>query len=130
MLEESLSKFSCVAIRIDKEHPLDDLVRRIKEEIRLPKFVIADLTDERPSCYFEVGYAEALRRPTIYIASKQSVINPGTPTKIHFDIHMNVSFFTNHQELTQKVQSAIEKNRERLFAEDEGATPIIAAEPD
>lgn len=130
VLEKSLSKFGCVAIRIDKEHPLDDLVRRIKEEIRLSKFVIADLTDERPSCYFEVGYAEALRRPIIYIASKQSVIRPGTPTKIHFDIHMNVSFFTNHQELTQKIHSAIEKNKDRLLAEVDKSAPIIAAEPD
>jgi hypothetical protein len=129
VLEEALSKYQCVAIRIDKEHPLDDLVRRIKEEIRLAKFVIADLTDERPSCYFEVGFAEALRRPTIYVASKQSVTKPGTATKIHFDIHMNVSFFTNHQELSQKVRSAIDKNREKLFAEDEKAAPVIAAEP-
>lgn len=128
VLEKSLAKYECVAIRIDKEHPLDDLVHRIKEEIRLAKFVIADLTDERPSCYFEVGFAEALRRPTIYVASKQSVTKPGTPTKIHFDIHMNVSFFTNHDELAHKVQSAVEKNKDKLFASDERPVPIIAAE--
>ena len=51
VLEKSLAKYNCVAIRIDKEHPLDDLVRRIKDEIRRAKFVVADLTDERPSCY-------------------------------------------------------------------------------
>ena len=33
-----------------------------------------------------------------YVASKESVIKPGTATKIHFDIHMNVHFFTNHKE--------------------------------
>jgi hypothetical protein len=51
----------------------------------------------------------------IYVASKQSVLKPGTPTKIHFDIHMNVQFFTNHGELRQKLAGAIEKNRNRLF---------------
>lgn len=60
-LEEMLGEFDCVAIRIDKEHPLDDLVRTIKSEITKAQFIIADLTDERQSCYFEAGYAEAMQ---------------------------------------------------------------------
>ena len=106
-----------VAIRIDKEHALEDLVGRIKKEIRGALFVVADLTDERPSCYFEAGYAEALGRPVIYVASKQSVVHPGTRTNIHFDIHMNMNFFTNHLELKEKLSNAIEKNRKMLFGE-------------
>lgn len=118
-IEAVVAKSGGVAIRIDKEHPLEDLVGRIKKEIRDSAFVIADLTDERPSCYFEAGFAEALPRPVIYVASKQSVVKPGTPTKVHFDIHMNVHFFTNHKELKDKLGDAIEKNRERLFAQAE-----------
>lgn len=114
-IETVIAKVGGVAIRIDKEHPLEDLVGRIKKEIRDSAFVVADLTDERQSCYFEAGYAEALPRPVIYVASKQSVLNPGTATKVHFDIHMNVQFFTNHSELRSKLEDAIEKNRERLF---------------
>lgn len=117
-IETVVAKFGGVAIRIDKEHPLEDLVGRIKREIRDAAFVIADLTDERPSCYFEAGYSEALPRPVVYVASKQSVIKPGTPTKVHFDIHMNVQFFTNHDELKNKLSDAIEKNKARLFPED------------
>ena len=116
-IETVVAKFGGVAIRIDKEHPLEDLVGRIKKEIRDSAFVIADLTDERPSCYFEAGYAEALPRPVLYVASKQSVLKPGAPTKIHFDIHMNVQFFTNHKELKSKLSDAIEKNRDRLIDE-------------
>ena len=114
-IESVIASSGGVAIRIDKEHPLEDLVGRIKKEIKGAIFVIADLTDERPSCYFEVGYAEALDKPLIYIASKQSVAKPGTQTKIHFDIHMNVQFFTNHGELKEKLTSAIKKNRATLF---------------
>jgi len=114
-IETVIAKFGGVAIRIDKEHPLEDLVGRIKKEIRDSAFVVADLTDERPSCYFEAGYAEALPRPVVYVASKQSVLKPGTPTKIHFDVHMNVQFFTNHKELKSKLTAAIEKNKDRLF---------------
>lgn len=115
VIEKLLGKFDAVAIRIDKEHTLDELVKRIKEEIEKCRFVIADLTDERPSCYFEAGYAEALRKPIVFVASKESVVNPKTKTKIHFDIHRNVNYFTNSTELRQKLKAALEKNHDQLF---------------
>jgi hypothetical protein len=117
-IERVVSDHGGVAIRIDKENPLEDLVGRIKKEIRAAAFVIADLTDERPSCYFEAGYAEALPRPIIYVASKQSVVRPGTDTRVHFDVHMNVHFFTNHAELKEKLGNAITKNKDKLFPEE------------
>ena len=120
-----MGKYDCVAIRIDKEHPLEDIVGRIKAEIRKAHFVVADLTDERPSCYFEVGYAEALGKPTIYIASKDSVAKPNTKTHVHFDIHMNVHYFTNHGELCEKLKGAINKNSSRLFERNEEASVAI-----
>lgn len=109
VIEKVIGSFRAVAIRIDKEHALEDLVGRNKKEIHSAQFVVADLTDERQSCYFEVGYAEALQRPVIYVASKDSVLKPGAKTNIHFDIHMNVHFFTNHKELREKLSEAIEK---------------------
>lgn len=115
-IEQVLGGLDCYAIRIDKEAPLDGLVDRIKEEIRRANFIIADLTDERPSCYFEAGYAEALGVPVIFTASNQSVINPGTKTKIHFDIHKSINFFSNCEELKEKINLAFEKNRARLLA--------------
>jgi nucleoside 2-deoxyribosyltransferase len=114
-IESVLSDAGAIAIRIDKEHALEDLVGRIKKEIRGAQFVVADMTDERPSCYFEAGFAEALGKKVIYVASKQSVVKPGTATKIHFDIHMNMNFFSNHEELKEKLGKAVEKNRPALF---------------
>jgi hypothetical protein len=125
-IEEVLGDLDCYAIRIDKEAPLDGLVDRIKDEIRTANFVIADLTDERPSCYFEVGYAEALGVPVIHIASKQSVVSPGTPTKIHFDIHKSVNFFTNHAELKEKLRITYEKNSDRLLVKRPEKTSAVA----
>lgn len=122
VIEKVIARAGGVAIRIDKEIPLDDIVSRIKKEIRSSSFVIADLTDERQSCYFEAGYAEALQRPIIYIASKQSILKPGTPTKIHFDIHMNVQFFTNHQELRSKLTETLSKHKKKLFQSNESGT--------
>ena len=117
VIEEALQGFGCVAIRIDKQQHLGDLVARIKEEIRRASFVIADLTDERPSCYFEVGYAEALGRPIIHVASKENVMEPGAETRIHFDIHSNVRFFTNHEQLAEEVAAAVEGNQDQLLKE-------------
>jgi nucleoside 2-deoxyribosyltransferase len=114
VIEQTLQDFDCVAIRIDREQPLEGMVQRIKDEIRRARFVVADLTDERPSCYFEVGYAEALGKPVIPVASKQSIMEPGKNTKIHFDIHQNVRFFTNHKQLAEKLREAVEKNRKLL----------------
>ena len=90
-------------------------MKKIKEEIEKSTFVIADLTDERPSCYFEAGYAEALKKPIVFVASKESVVHPKTMTKIHFDIHRNVNYFTNTKELSQKLKAALDKNSAKLF---------------
>lgn len=117
-VSDIVTKFSAIAIRIDKEHPLEDLVGRIKDEIKNAQFIIADLTDERPSCYFEAGFAEGLKKNIIYVASKDSVINPKQVNKIHFDIHRNVIHFVNLEELKTKLEESIKKNHERLFAKD------------
>lgn len=116
-LEETLRKLGCVAIRIDKEQPLDGMVERIKMEIRRAAFVVADLTDERPSCYYEIGYADSYGTPVICVSSQESVLHPGTPTTIHFDIHRQVLMFVNHKQLQGKLRTAFEKNKEILLAD-------------
>jgi nucleoside 2-deoxyribosyltransferase len=126
-MEVALGELDCYAIRIDKEAPLEGIVDRIKEEIRKANFVIADLTDERPSCYFEAGYAEALGKPVIYVASKESVVSPATPTAIHFDIHKNINFFTNHKELKEKIRITFNKNRSKLLAQPPETATVEAA---
>jgi len=126
-IEAVLGGLDCYAIRIDKEAPLEGVVDTIKDEIRKAKFIIADLTDERPSCYFEAGYADALGRPVIYVASKQSVVQPGQDTTIHFDIHRNINFFSNHTELKEKVKTTFEKNKAKLLAEPTDAAVVAAA---
>jgi nucleoside 2-deoxyribosyltransferase len=127
-IESVLGDLDCYAIRIDKEAPLEGVVDQIKEEIRRAQFLVADLTDERPSCYFEVGFAEALGTPVIYVASKQSVVHPGTNTQIHFDIHKNINFFTNHKELEEKIKFVFKKNKKKLLDESRTAAAVEAAE--
>jgi hypothetical protein len=42
------------------------------------RFIVADLTDARPNCYYEVGHAHALGKPVILLAQEG--------TERHFDI--------------------------------------------
>jgi len=118
-IEQVLRAVSCVAIRIDKEQPLEGMVDRIKAEIKRSSFVVADLTDERQSCYYELGYADGLGTPVICVASQESVLDPGTPTDIHFDIHRRVLMFVNHRQLKAKLKAAFEKNKDVLLADRE-----------
>ena len=110
-----LGEYNCTAIRIDKEMHLGNLVQEIKKEIRRSDFIIVDLTDERPSCYFEAGYADASDKKVIYIAGKESVLTEGAETKIHFDIHNNVQFFGNDQEMIKKIKAVIDKKKNELM---------------
>jgi hypothetical protein len=126
-LEEVLDELECVAIRIDKEAPLEGLVDRIRTEIRRAQFVIADLTDERQSCYYELGYADGINVPVICVASKDSVLSPGTETKVHFDIHRAVQFFSNHAELKDKIRTAFDRNRVALTTSRETSTTELTA---
>ena len=107
---------SVIADALSKQHEVTGIDIRSLERNGT---VVADLTDERPSCYFEAGYAEASVKPVVYVASKESIIKPGTKTKIPFDIHMNVNFFTNHDELREKLAAAVKENQDYLFAEED-----------
>lgn len=59
---------------------------RLRQEIRLARFVIADLTDKNNGAYWEAGYAEGLGKPVIYMC-EESVFEA---REIHFD--------TNHHQ--------------------------------
>jgi len=48
------------------------------EMIQTARFVVADLTLERPNVYFELGYARALQKTVITICRDQ--------TPVHFDV--------------------------------------------
>ena len=51
---------------------------KVLSHIKLAEFIIADLTFERPNCYYEIGYAHALNKKVILTAKEG--------TKVHFDI--------------------------------------------
>jgi nucleoside 2-deoxyribosyltransferase len=46
-----------------------------RKQLQRAAIVLADLTGERPSCYFELGFAEALERPVRLFAQAGTAIH-------------------------------------------------------
>jgi len=57
------------AKRVDQESYSGDIVNTIKKLIKSSIAVVADLSESKPNVLYELGYAEALERPTIQICS-------------------------------------------------------------
>lgn len=86
--------------RADEIHHTEQINDVILASIDRSKFLIADLTDERPNCYYEIGYAHSRNKPVIIIA-KQG-------TTRHFDISTyKWNYWNNYQDLKILLESEI-----------------------
>lgn len=71
-------------MRIDNQHGESyEIPSRVFGEIAGSRLVIADLTDERPNVYCEIGYAKALGIPFILTFHKNGT---SSANKVHFDL--------------------------------------------
>ena len=104
--KECFSKFGVKAIRADEIEHEDVITKRIIEEIKTSEFLVGDLTDERPSVYYEIGYAHSLGRRVIMYRKKN--------TSIHFDLAAyNCPEYKNMKELKELLLKRLEEATNR-----------------
>lgn len=78
-LTPAISDAGYQPLRVDKIEHNEKICDRIVSEIRRARFLIADVTNQRPGVYFEAGFAMGLGMPVIWCCRKDDLAN------VHFD---------------------------------------------
>jgi nucleoside 2-deoxyribosyltransferase len=72
------NEFGYEVLRVDEIQNSGNINQQILEGIASSEIVLADLTGERPNCYYEAGFAHAIGKELVFS------IKTGSP--IHFDL--------------------------------------------
>jgi hypothetical protein len=79
-IQNSVHTIDYLCERIDQEAFTGDILDRLKNRIETASLVIADLTDDNPNVFLEVGYAWGKGRPTLLVVRD----DPNKP--LRFDV--------------------------------------------
>ncbi|GHU66157.1 hypothetical protein FACS1894184_03460 [Clostridia bacterium] len=90
--------------RVDEDLNLStNLYQKIINGIETADVVIADLTYERPNCYYELGYAHALGKDVIIIAKNGTIP--------HFDVSIwSINYYDNIRDLVRILETFLYKS--------------------
>lgn len=94
-------------VRIDQIQDSGNINQQILENIAQSRFILAELSGERPNCYYEAGFAHALGKEIIF------AVRSGEP--IHFDLAANRFIRWNTE---SDLRSALRERLESLYAKD------------
>ncbi len=94
---------------VDLDPHQDIIDVRIYDNIRRSRFMVADLTYNRQSVYYEVGFAHGLDIAVVLTCRKDSFANADDDFKrVHFDLeHRNILVWKSEGELKEKLEKHI-----------------------
>jgi hypothetical protein len=78
VIKPIIEEYGFKSLRIDEVQDSGKITDQVLEEIASSKYVLADLSGERPNCYYETGFAHAL--------GKQIILTIMKSDRIHFDL--------------------------------------------
>jgi nucleoside 2-deoxyribosyltransferase len=78
VIKPTIEKYGFKPLRIDEVQDSGRITDQVLEGIATSKYIFADLTGERPNCYYEVGFAHAIGKEMILAIKKGN--------RIHFDL--------------------------------------------
>ena len=108
------------AIRIDQDTAGEAMVKEIPEYLRKCKIIVADLTESRPNCYFEVGYCFGLDKEKNVILCANHRLNQNDPgydkdkDKLHFDLSTHKVIFWHEGKLDEFADELKTEIKKRL----------------
>lgn len=95
-IKRAAKKFDIECFRADEVEHSEKITDIILEFINTSKYLICDISSERPNVYYELGYAHGRNKKVILIARQGS--------NIHFDIKdYNIIFYENMTELEKRL---------------------------
>ena len=100
-IKRAMKKYEIDCKRVDEVPHSGKITDLILEYIKISKYLVCDITKERPNVYYELGYAHGIGREVILIAKHGS--------SMHFDIKdYNTIFYRNLTDLESSLEKRIE----------------------
>lgn len=101
VIKPAIKQFNFDIQKADEISHTGTITGAILSAINRSRFLVADLTDEKPNCYYEVGYAHALGKPVIILAKEG--------THRHFDISTyKWNFWKDYIDLKPKFEKELQ----------------------
>ncbi len=114
-----LEKFGYEGTFQEDEEPVNTIEADIFENIQNSTLIIADMTEHRPNCYLELGYAMALGKRIILILDEkhrsEELVLPSGETilkdRLAFDTRqMKYTFYKDEKDLREEIPKRINAN--------------------
>lgn len=99
-IKRAASQHGIAAIRVDEIEHSSKITDVILRKLREARFLVCDISTERPNIYYELGFAHGIEREVILVAREG--------TTLHFDIKdYNVILYKSYSELESRVAKRI-----------------------
>ena len=100
VIKPLIEEFGYTALRVDEIQDSGQINEQVLESIATSKYILSDLSDARPNCYYETGFAHALGKELILTIRKGDII--------HFDL-------SNHRFIIWETEADLRKMLRQRF---------------